>query len=346
MAGENLPVTAAIVTSINMPNGGMRLLAEFAEDSNASFIVVGDAKSKAPWKGLRCDYLSLESQLDLDWKLSRTLPVNSYSRKNIGYLQAYSKSRAWIYETDDDNIPISSPFLGRNIFLDCETFSSNADWLNIYNIFRTSSIEDHALWPRGFDLGSILGNSEYVSLASQQVLSPIQQGLANNDPDVDALYRLLIGRDVEFGNRQPVSLLPNQWCPINSQSTWWHKDFFELMYLPSTCTFRLTDILRGYIATRLLKEQNYCVTYHSPLVKQVRNQHNLMSDFLDERQLYENANKIVRGLEKIKLENCSSLVEMMRVCYLYLVELGLVTKRELEFLELWISDCDTCKHSS
>ena len=346
MTENNLPVTAAVITSINIPNDGMRRLAEFAGDSNANLIVIGDAKSIDHWTDFRCDFLSLDSQLNLNWKLSRSLPINSYSRKNIGYLQAFSKSTGWIYETDDDNFPISSPFLGRDLYLDCETFSCDSDWLNIYHIFHTSSSRDHALWPRGFDLGSILESSQYISNGLSQIASPIQQGLANNHPDVDALYRLLIGRDVEFENRLPVSLLSNQWCPTNSQSTWWHKDFFELMYLPSTCTFRLTDILRGYIATRLLRERNYFITYHSPLVKQVRNPHNLMIDFRDELQLYENADRIVRGLESLELRSQPSLVAMMRTCYTYFVELELVSEGELELLELWVSDCNTCRSSS
>lgn len=66
MTENNLPVTAAVVTSINIPNNGMRRLAEFAEDSNANLIVVGDAKSTDPWTDFRCDFLSLESQLNFD----------------------------------------------------------------------------------------------------------------------------------------------------------------------------------------------------------------------------------------------------------------------------------------
>ncbi len=51
------------------------------------------------------------------------------------------------------------------------------------------------------------------------------------------------------------------------------------MYLPVTCSFRMTDIWRGYIAQRIIFEYGYGIVFEEPAVYQKRNNHRISSDF-------------------------------------------------------------------
>ncbi|KAK0046095.1 glycosyltransferase STELLO1, partial [Biomphalaria pfeifferi] len=50
-----------------------------------------------------CDFLSIERQKLLNFKITNSLPYKSYARKNLGYLYAILNGAKFIYETDDDN---------------------------------------------------------------------------------------------------------------------------------------------------------------------------------------------------------------------------------------------------
>ena len=76
----------------------------------------------------------------------------------------------------------------------------------------------------------------------------VWQGLADEDPDVDAIYRLTSDTPCYFNERNPVVLAKGTVCPFNTQNTIIIKPLFNLLYLPTTATFRFTDILRGLVA--------------------------------------------------------------------------------------------------
>ncbi len=63
---------------------------------------------------------------------------------------------------------------------------------------------------------------------------------------------------------------------------WW-PEAYSLMYLPSYCSFRMTDMAQ-LIAQHCLWELGYGVVSHSAEVVQERNLHVLMHDFSDEYQ--------------------------------------------------------------
>ena len=130
-------------------------------------------------------------------------------------------------------------------------------------------------------------------LSVQVVECPVQQGLVNGSPDVDAVWRLMFDREFNFDQGPSVWLAPGAWCPFNSQSTWWFPKAFPLLYLPSFVSFRVTDIWRSFIAQRCLWEVGYGVAFHAPESIQQRNMHNLLRDFEDEVPGYLNNNRII-----------------------------------------------------
>lgn len=116
-------------------------------------------------------------------------------------------------------------------------------WFNVYSAFTKKNI-----WPRGFPLELVNPlSSERDFPSPKKVSAPIQQGLANENPDVDAIFRMTMPLPVTFRNESDVVLGKGVWSPFNSQNTTWFKEAFPLLYLPSYCSFRMTDIWRSFI---------------------------------------------------------------------------------------------------
>jgi hypothetical protein len=212
-------------------------------------------------------------------------------------------------------------------------------WCNVYRRFT-----DTLIWPRGFPLQEIRP-SELEKLGGRgrttAIASPIQQGLADSSPDVDAVWRLVLDQPIHFNSADSVALQPGVWCPFNSQSTWWWPDAYPLMYLPSFCSFRMTDIWRSFIAQRCLWEMGGRLSFHSPEVVQIRNPHNLLLDFVDEIPGYSRNDELVKLLEEQSLERGVDAVPSNFVrCYETLVKHGLFPAKEIKLIRAWLKDLD------
>lgn len=322
-----------VVTTINAPNEAIRLFANECQKKDASFIVVGDEKTPKDfsWKGVT--YLDLEEQEALFPDFARDLPRNHYSRKNIGYLHALKMGAEAIVESDDDNYPNDQfwdPLESEKLVTEV---SSENRWINIYDLFSTLSV-----WPRGYPLEELSKPPQHKSLKLQKNLCEfsIIQGLADENPDVDAVYRLTRELPVNFQKESaPLMVAPGNWCPFNSQNTIFKRTVAVLAYLPSYCSFRMTDIWRSFIAQRCLWELGEGVVFNPPTVYQKRNEHNLLKDFEDEIPGYLLNNKISNILENLKLPT-SDPSENIITCYRKLVEEEIFPKKELNLVTSWI----------
>ena len=266
-----------IVTSINPPNAILGALADGAVASRWRFIIVGDTKSPADFELAGADFLDIDAQLATDLKFARACPTRHYARKNIGYLLAIRAGAPFIVETDDDNRPLPS-FFGPRQRQQTVPASQGAGWLNVYRYYT-----DQHTWPRGLPLEAIRqAQAPYEELRPAAVDCPIQQGLADLNPDVDAIYRLILPLPLSFRQDRRLALGPGSWCPFNSQNTSWWPEAYPLLYLPAYCSFRMTDIWRSFIAQRIAWENDWHILFHEPTVEQDRNEHALLKDFSDE----------------------------------------------------------------
>ncbi|MCH8326549.1 MAG: DUF288 domain-containing protein [Bacteroidetes bacterium] len=119
----------------------------------------------------------------------------------------------------------------------------------------------------------------------------------------------------------------------------WFKEAFPLMYLPSYCSFRMTDIWRSYVAQRIAWECDWGIYYHSPTVRQERNAHNLMKDFEDEIQGYLNNLKICNELQALELiPGQENIFDNLISCYQKLIEIKVIGEEEMKLLTAWIND--------
>jgi len=327
--------TALVVTSINGPNPAMRALASGCLEVGWDFVVAGDSKSPSDFAVDGCRFLSLAAQQDSGFALGRLCPQRSYTRKNLGYLAAMQAGARVIVETDDDNHPRPEFWATRQASVQCRPVRFDG-WVNAYQYFSRDFI-----YPRGLplsharDAGPEAGGVESADC-------PIQQGLADNDPDVDAVYRMLFPLPFRFDEgADPVLLKGGAWCPFNSQNTTFFARVFPLLYLPAWCSFRMTDIWRSFVAQRVLQATGQGVLFHAATVWQERNEHDLQRDFMDEVPGYSHNLRMREKLLEISLTQEEPVRMMMERCYEVLMRNGWVGPDEESLLQAWFADLES-----
>jgi hypothetical protein len=328
---------ALVVTTINSPNNTLRLLAEGAKAHDIRFLIVGDTKTPLDFELPHAEYLSLAEQVKQFPTFCSVLPTKHYARKNVGYLAAIAQGATEIQETDDDNVPYAEFWgcLPASFAVDTISADPSCAWYNVYSRFTETRI-----WPRGYPL-QYLQSAPLHDRKSRSRLTRglIVQGLANGNPDVDAIFRLTQELPVHFQVQQPVMLGKGVWCPFNSQNTSFRRTAFPLLYLPSYCSFRMTDIWRSFVAQRCLWEADEGVVFQSATVYQERNEHDLLRDFADEVPGY-----LLNDRIRCALENCSvekdDMLKSLSSCYESLVREELLPKTELPVVAAWCAQLE------
>lgn len=334
------PMLAIVVTSIAAPTSSMLRLAEGALPAGVRVICVGDVGSPNDYYIPGVEFLSLAEQLQGPFVLGSALPTAHYSRKNLGYLQAISQGASWIAETDDDNSPLAAFWKAREPVVQGR-YLQEPGWQNPFRFFTEATI-----WPRGLPLERVLETTcgTVPQTEPTERYCPIQQGLVNGDTDVDAVYRMTRGELIQFDEREPIILGRGVWSPFNSQCTFWWEDTFDLLYLPSYCSFRMTDIWRSFVAQVCLWTCGWNLALTGPMMVQTRNPHHLLSDFRGELPGYLYNGRLIGLLSAL---NCDAGPAYLRQniikCYEVFIGLGLVDTKERELLELWFSALDQAR---
>jgi hypothetical protein len=277
--------------------------------------------------------MDIETQERSPFSIARLLPHKNYAKKNVAYLQAISKGATMIIETDDDNLPESPFWLPRNAQVKGD-IAGGESWVNVYRYFT-----DALIWPRGFSLKHLKNSLVPLKPSDKSIFSPIQQALVDKNPDVDAIYRLMLPLPFDFKKREPVILDQGAACPFNSQNTTWFKEAFALLYLPSYCSFRMCDIWRSFVAQRILWTNGWHLSFHSSSAYQERNEHDLIKDFEDEVSGYLNNHNMMDQLNALDLEaGEANIFENLERCYEMLIEQNYIGKEEMPLLKAWIAD--------
>lgn len=322
-----------VITSIASPTPILKGYAEQASRRNIPFILIGDTISPPDFHLPGCDFWGMDRQKALPFKSVALLPERHYTRKNLGYLLAAQAGCDVIIETDDDNIAYETFWAERTRRVDALQLQ-DAGWVNVYRHFSSMNI-----WPRGLPLEHLATASVLPPATKQQVDCPIQQGLADDNPDVDAIYRFTQPLPCKFDQAESLALGQWSWSPFNSQNTTWFREAFPLLYLPATCSFRMTDIWRSFVAQRICWENGWHLLFHNATVVQERNEHSILKDFSDEISGYLNNAMIAETLEALPLlPGTEHLAANLRRCYEALVDKGLMDKKELLLLDAWSHD--------
>ena len=209
-----------------------------------------------------------------------------------------------IYETDDDNalqvedVPLvaTTPAAGGVGVARMLEYTASALTINHHAHFGQPST-----WPRGYPLESI-GDPPATQLRTASVVPAVQQGLANGDPDMDAVFRLTRKPrdqriDFAFAPRAPPVALPQgSFGPYNAQNTVFTYEGLWATVLPQSVEFRVCDIWRAYYTQRLLWGIGAQLTFVAPYVYQLRNSHSYHDDYLSEKQIFDQTARFLRFL--------------------------------------------------
>lgn len=310
-----------IITTINNP---IKTINIFTKNKEYDLILVGDKKTPAIFDE-RCIFLDISTQNKLYPKLSKLIPDNHYCRKNLGYLYAIKNKYEIIYETDDDTFPLEN-------FDDCLNFKyaklieSDAEWLNIFNLFSKEKL----IWPRGYPLSLLNKNQNYIFKKNKNKLPSIISGMIEEEPDVDAIFRLIFNKKIKWKNKQKFIISNKNICLFNSQNTFWtDPSVFFCMFLPCTVSFRYCDILRSVIANIILKNKNKNISFVSPNAEQFRNKHDLSCDFESECEMHVSNEFLLRNLSKINFNNIEEI-------YKFLFDKNIIKRKDLEIIREWM----------
>lgn len=320
-----------VITSIFEPTVAVK---KFSGINDYNVIVVGDKKSP---ENYNCDnVIFLSADNTYGFELEKTLPFNHYSRKMLGYLYAMRAGADIIIDTDDDNIPYDNfgfPEFDDNFNL----IAADDDFINIYQFFTK-----HKIWPRGLPLNYINKKTSY-EIKNQNLHVGVWQGLADGDPDVDAIYRLTDNTPCYFDqDKEPLVLQSGCVCPFNTQNTAYRRELFELLYLPTTVSFRFTDILKGLIAQPLMWNENFLLGFTNATVLQERNVHDYMKDFESEIPCYLYSEKVV-NIAKSVVKPGIALKHNLYNVYNALCDAGITQSTEMDNLDAWLTDCEKLK---
>ena len=320
-----------VVTSIFDPT---EAISAFAKMSEYRLIVVADEKTPDRWHCENVDFMSLGVQQNCGFELARILPHNHYCRKMLGYVQAIRNGAECIVDTDDDNIPKDN-WSFEEFDRDCYTIPADRGFINIYQLYSKQKI-----WPRGLPLSLINKKFDLErNLALRSCKVGVWQGLADEDPDVDAIYRLTSDSPCYFDDREPVVLAKGTISPFNSQNTIFRREMFPLMYLPTHVTFRFTDILRGLVAQPIMWLYGFQLGFVNATVIQKRNPHDYVKDFISEIPMYEHCERVVEVVGS-SIRASESIGTNLHSAYDALLNEGIVCESEILTLEAWLKDLE------
>ncbi len=322
---------AIVITSIFPPTPAVR---QWAALSDWRVVVVGDRKTPENWRCEPVTFVSARAQEAAPFRIAGRLPWNHYARKMLGYLMAAQQGAQVIVDTDDDNIP-KPDWAFPDFEGSFRVLPQGLGFINIYTCFTRQHI-----WPRGFPLQRISDASAHAEnhrVRTAPVRVGIWQGLADVDPDVDAIYRMTVGAPCCFDNKAPVVLDTGTLCPFNSQNTAFVREVFPLLYLPASVSFRSTDIIRGLVAQPVLWNAGYRLGFTGATVVQHRNEHDYLADFASEIPCYLYPEKIADAVRQA-VRSSDSLEDNFYSAYESLVRSDIIPAKELELLSDWILD--------
>jgi hypothetical protein len=335
----------AVVTTIYEPSSALdkvNLAADWC------LLVVLDKSSKPNFRLVNQELgnvfiLTVKEQDHIAAKISFVdkLPWYSFGRKNVGYLVAIAHGAKLIWDFDDDNEWTVPPTINPARVVTIEPISNiSLLAVNPYPLMGSPK----PCWPRGFPLDLIhhtgrlfrlkdLPTTEQKAIISQ---TTVFQSLANHDPDLDAIYRLVLPHPFDFLTSHSLAMPSRLFSPYNAQATLHTPEGYWGLLLPISVHGRVSDIWRSYLTQRLLWEIGGRLIFTAPHVVQQRNSHNYMADMNAELPLYSQAHVLIDFLSNWRGTSSSWLPGLMEELWIACYERGFIELKDVLNLQLWI----------
>lgn len=327
------PKIGFCTTTINIPT----FLKEFSNNfkknnhKNISFYIVGDYKTPKNTKKYIED-LSLKFNFEYNYydvnqikkifkkypKLKQIIKFHSGQMKFIGVFLSYLDNCDICLQIDDDNFNLEKDYLGevKKIFSknNFKIIKSKSGWANIYKFLKVKN--DIDIYPRAYPWSQRFKIDKLV-IKHSKIKSIFYNGSVFGDPDIDAIARLNSIIDVlGFRNKNfsQWGIAPGTWTSFNNQNSGLIKDLIPAYFTPYS-TGRNADIWASYMICKIASIHNKTIVFGKPIVRQVRNPHNLWKDLSDEFQNDYLTDEFVELLRNIKVKkNKNYLITCQEIC--------------------------------
>ena len=290
--------TAITITTINVPKfleGLCENINEHGHVDETTIIIIADKKTpndaedyciKTSQKyNVKLEYFDIAKQLNEfknNQQLLNLFPYNTPDRVMLGGMLSYMRGCERLIAVDDDNYSTEHDFVGFHQITgetrEIDIIDNDYGWFNVHNAL----IEENNIpfFPRGYPWSKRKNNANEKKLIKKSCKIVVNQGLVLEDPDIDAISRLFWpiratgmadGYGTQFGLNKGV------WSPFNYQNTSIIRDLIPCYYRPLS-TLRNGDIWTAYVFNKLSDHFDDVLTFGQPLVKQLRNEHDLWDD--------------------------------------------------------------------
>ncbi|MEQ1438030.1 hypothetical protein AAG565_01595 [Fontimonas sp. SYSU GA230001] len=258
------------------------------------------AAQAARRQGFQIDCPSLDEQESYLRRLGLPadfIPWNTDNRRNIGFLRAWESGADVLISIDDDNYcRDDSDFVGCHHVVGrpagtAAAVAAAAPW---YNICEQLDLQTGArAYARGYPYAARSPQMQATPAAGTADQAArtvaINAGLWIDDPDVDALTRLVLAPRARRAAAGAVLLAPETWSPINTQNTALMRAAIPAYYyvrmgfpLQGLRIDRFGDILSGYFVQKCAKHLGHTVRIGAPVAEHRRTPHNLFKDLYHE----------------------------------------------------------------
>jgi len=272
-----------VTTTVNQPTEAIRL---FDAMKDWELVVVGDQKTPVDYRLDRGFYMKPGLQEKMYPELSNAIGWNCIQRRSIGFVYAVKEMKADVIASiDDDNIPL--PGWGEDLMI-ARTVNVRR-WKTGLDAFDPIwGAGGKNFWHRGFpiQLLSMRGGTYVDSIERPD----IQVDFWNDDPDVDAICRMISGTPKLEWHPSFFPFVSDKISPFNSQNTFLLREVMP-HYFMYPGVGRMDDIWASFH----VQQQGFKVIYGEPSVRQIRNPHDLTADMKAEYLGYEHNLEIIRG---------------------------------------------------
>ena len=335
---------ALITTTINVP-GNLADWRETLMDDDV-VIVAGDLQSPhdeiiAYLAELPGENVYLHPDAQTQWKSSEVIGWRCIQRRNIALLEALKRRPEFIVSVDDDNYPQSFAMSQyENLFKGYDVppmVKSPSGW------FNPGAACSPAVVHRGYPLWL---RKDYervdVSLFNPPANVGVVASLWIGDPDIDAIERMFHDTAVTGISFPQFTLRRGTWGPFNSQATAIRGDLAPAFFMwPGVG--RYDDIWASYLMRAIMDVRNDVVAYGEPLVRQVRNEHDIFKDLEAELFGMRHTEALVKVLRQIAAEVTAEMTvtEALTTAFIHITELPFIPDQTKYSFNSWLFDLRT-----
>lgn len=325
--------TALITTTIHVPEA----LHGYARDAREhgrtiKIYVAGDRGTSAATPdycarlardtGIECEYLGPAAQEAFlsPWPALRDhLPWNCIQRRNVAVLKAVCDGADAVVTIDDDNFIAEQDYFAHCAAtgdrLTLPAYGKAGEWFNVCRFLTTAN--NYQFVPRGYGMAAradLDDGSTPVACVPLSLPLAVVAGFWLGDPDIDAATRLAHPVEViRYRLDHNFFLAPGARSPFNSQNTLLARAVLPAYFL-SPNVGRYDDIFASFIVKRIADHLGWGVSFGRPLVRQERNEHDLLRDFDLERLGMSLVDSLTEDLADVSLRGDTFASCALEIC--------------------------------